>query len=281
VEDLRRHDPLVRRGAPDAVHRMRVGVRRLRSTLATYRPLLDREATEPLREELKWLGRRLGEARDAEVLHERLLGLLDAEPPASVRGPVRRRVDDELSSGVRTSLGRAQDTLAEDRYFDLMDALQALAVSPPWTDQATRQVRKVLRGRVRHDWKRLQERVDRLVGGHGGVAVDERDAALHEVRKAAKRARYAAEPLVEVYGRPAERLVAALKRVQSVLGDHHDTQVARVELLGLDDRAATGDSGFTLGVLYAREEQRAERLEQRFERRWHQASRPRLRTWLD
>jgi CHAD domain-containing protein len=41
---------------PDAVHQMRVATRRLRSALATYRPLLDRERTDPVRQELKWLG---------------------------------------------------------------------------------------------------------------------------------------------------------------------------------------------------------------------------------
>ena len=62
---MRRLDPAVRLDADDAVHKMRVAVRRLRSTLATYRRLLDRDVTEPLRDELKWLGGVLGAVRDA------------------------------------------------------------------------------------------------------------------------------------------------------------------------------------------------------------------------
>jgi inorganic triphosphatase YgiF len=50
---LRRYDPLVRRDVPDAVHKMRVAVRRLRNALATYRPLFVRAQTEPVRDELR------------------------------------------------------------------------------------------------------------------------------------------------------------------------------------------------------------------------------------
>ena len=64
--------PQVRLGIEDSVHRMRVASRRLRSALATFRPLFDREVGDRLREELKWLGGVLGPARDAEVMHERL-----------------------------------------------------------------------------------------------------------------------------------------------------------------------------------------------------------------
>ena len=77
----------VRSDEPEAVHDMRVATRRLRSTLATYRPLLDREQTDPLREELKWLGEALGRPRDAEVLHQRMLDLVAAQPDGSTGPP--------------------------------------------------------------------------------------------------------------------------------------------------------------------------------------------------
>ena len=57
------------------------------------------------------------------------------------------------------------------------------------------------------------------------------------MRKAAKRLRYAVEPLVPVAGKPAARLAKAHEAVQSVLGDHQDRTVTRVELRSLSDRA--------------------------------------------
>lgn len=72
VAELVARDPEVRRDVEDSVHKMRVATRRLRSALSTFRPLLDREVTDPLRDELRWLAAVLGAARDAEVLHARL-----------------------------------------------------------------------------------------------------------------------------------------------------------------------------------------------------------------
>ena len=106
VSVIRRYDPLVRRDAPDAVHNMRVAVRRLRSALATYRPLFVREQTEPVRDELKWLAAELGEPRDAEVMRERLEVMLAEEPPEVVRGAGYQRMDEEMRAEYKQARGR-------------------------------------------------------------------------------------------------------------------------------------------------------------------------------
>ncbi|MFE2582320.1 CHAD domain-containing protein [Streptomyces sp. NPDC059378] len=82
-------EPAVRRGPPDSVHQMRVTCRRLRSTLRSYRSVPARERTDPIREELKWLGGEPGAERDQEVLVERLGAHIDASPPRA--GPRTRR----------------------------------------------------------------------------------------------------------------------------------------------------------------------------------------------
>ena len=170
------------------------------------------------------------------------------------------------------------ETLDSDRYLALLDRLDQLVSTPPWTKKAKRSVREVLPQRVRHDWKRLTSRVDALA--------DEPDMALrsnrlHEVRKAAKRARYAAEPLVDVYGKDAKRFVKAMKRIQSLLGEQHDTVAARTRLLTLADHAAEeGEDTFTLGVLHAWEEREGDTLDAAFEPVWAQASKKKLRRWL-
>ncbi|MEV7026428.1 CHAD domain-containing protein, partial [Kitasatospora sp. NPDC093558] len=65
-------DDAVRADEPDAVHRMRVACRRLRSALRTYRRLFAAGATDELVAELRWLAAARGRARDREVLAERL-----------------------------------------------------------------------------------------------------------------------------------------------------------------------------------------------------------------
>jgi CHAD domain-containing protein len=279
VAEFKYRDPLVRHNAPDAVHKMRVATRRLRSALATFRPLLDREQTEPLRVELKWIAGVLGAARDAEVMQERLTGLLSEQPVELVIGPVKQRIDRELRAAYRTAHERSVEAMRSERYFALVDRLDTLVADPPWTPKASKTVESVLPARVAKDYRRLRRRV-----AAADEAADQatRNERLHEVRKAAKRARYAAEALAPVYGRPARRFAKATKkRVQSILGDHHDAVVAQSELRQMGVRAHLNDeNAFTYGLLQGIEQANAAALDAKYQRAWPKASRKKLRRWL-
>jgi CHAD domain-containing protein len=168
--------------------------------------------------------------------------------------------------------------MKSDRYFALLDGLEALADAPPMTERAQSPTEEVLPARVLREWKRVRRRV-RFAGETDDR--DERDRRLHEARKAAKRARYAAEPLVGLYGTDAQAFVAAFKRIQSVLGDHNDSIVTQAKLRQLSDRAARDcDNAFAFGVLYVREEATAARGEAKFTKAWRSASDAKLRAWL-
>ena len=65
-------DVRVRLDLPDSVHQLRVSARRLRSALRTYRPLLEREWADGLREQLGTAAGSLGDSRDLEVQRKRL-----------------------------------------------------------------------------------------------------------------------------------------------------------------------------------------------------------------
>ena len=251
---LRDLDPLVRADVEDAVHKMRVAVRRLRSALASYRPLLDRDVTEPLRAELQWLGASLGVARDAEVLHDELRSRLADEPADLVRPQASRHLERQMRERRQEARVVLLETLDSERYRALVDALEAAVDAVPSTERSRRPARAVLPARARREWRRATKRLDAAVATEDP---DARDVALHEARKAVKRARYAAEPLVGLVGKDAKRFVAAAEGLQSLLGDHHDSVVARAELRQLAD-GTPGD--FAYGVLHAEEERRAEDL---------------------
>src|SRR5579859_1327131 len=61
-------DYLKRTGDPEAVHQMRVGLRRLRAAMTMFKPLLGDPVSQSLRSELRWLQQTLGAARDWDVL---------------------------------------------------------------------------------------------------------------------------------------------------------------------------------------------------------------------
>jgi CHAD domain-containing protein len=109
----------------------------------------------------------------------------------------------------------------------------------------------------------------------------DRDAALHEARKAAKHARYSAEAVSPAFGKPALRFAKRVKKVQSALGDHHDGVVARgaTRELGVEAHLA-GENAFTFGVLYEQDACRASDLEEQARQAWTQASRPKYSSWL-
>lgn len=278
VAELKVRDPQVRRDLPDAVHKMRVAMRRLRSALATFRPLLDTSVTEPLREELKWVSGVLGDARDAEVMHARLRSMIAAQPPELVLGAVNRRVDDELGRAYRDAHAASVEVMDSQRYLTLLDDLDALVAEPPWTGPAEQPARDVLPARVQNDWKRLRRRVSMA---DNASSQTERDQRLHDVRKAAKRVRYAAETLIPIYGDSAEQLANATKQVQSVLGEHQDSVLTLPVLRQLGVQAhLDGDNGFTYGLLLAHEQGRAAETETRYAVVWDKASRKKLRRWL-
>ena len=263
---LRVHDSEIRRGVPDSVHQTRVTCRRLRAALATFRPLFDRTQTDPIREELRWVARSLGDARDSEVMHERLRGLVEGEP--FVVGPVRRRLRATYAAREREGKRAADELLTSGRYLSLLASLGALLADPPWTERAEDDAHDVCRQRLRKERRRLRGRVDEAhaLAERGGAT---HDHALHDVRKAAKRFRYAGETAAPVLGGDAEKLRHKAHQLTKILGERQDTTVTRTHLLEIAAEATDqGESALTYGRLHAREEVRGRELEAEFEKRW-------------
>jgi CHAD domain-containing protein len=259
---MQQADLMVRTDAPDGVHQLRVACRRLRSVLAAFRPVLDRQRTDAIREELRWVGAQLAGARDAEVAVAHLRALVAAQPPEFVLGPVAARLQQEdLRDGLAAG-DAARRALSGRRHLAALDAVADLAADPPLTDRAADPAAAVVVEVLASTGRRLRRAV--------AAAQDSDDpAALHEVRKAAKRLRYTAEVAPDLLGPAVAELRTALEDVQQVLGDRQDTVVTRqvCARLGLQAFAA-GENAWTYGRLHALEQCRAEQAERDFWLRW-------------
>jgi CHAD domain-containing protein len=276
--ELLARDEEMRRQAPDAVHQARVTCRRMRAALATFGPLLDPAVTGPVRAQLRWAARALGDARDSEVVHLRLSHLLD-EPDVLVVGPVRVRMEKLFRARAESADAEVAETIASPRYADLLAALGRLVDDPPWTRAADLEVVELVPGLVRRDYARLERRVARAGATSAGVG---HDVAVHDARKAAKRLRYASEAVEPAYGDAATRAVEAMTRITKALGERQDAVISRRVVRGLAVSAtAAGESAATYDQLQAREEQRAGECEAAFEREWRDASRPELWAWVE
>ncbi len=279
VQELTRRDPQVRRDADDAVHRMRVATRRLRSAMQTMRPLLERERTDPVRAELAWLAGLLGEARDAEVQCARLHALLDEEEAGpGLVGPVRARVDAVFDARYRAAHAEVVRALDGPRYLALLQALDGLLADPPLSRHARDQAAKRLPRVVHRAWRRLDEALEEV---DAAPTDDARDLLLHEARKAAKRARYATEAVAPALGRPAARAAKAAEALTEALGEHQDGVVTREVLREVADLAhAAGEPTFTYGRLHAREQERAARADAGWPAARDRAARGKVRRWM-
>ncbi|MFG1673259.1 CHAD domain-containing protein [Micromonospora sp. NPDC049282] len=259
-------------GNEDAVHDMRVALRRLRATLRTFRGLWDRRESEAVRAELRWLGGELGRVRDIQVMAARLDTAVHELPAELVLGPVPARLGERFAADLARSTAALRAALDADRYPDLLIRLDRLVDAPTgevdrrWVDR-----------RIRRAVRRADDRLDAAlaVGGPAG------DVALHEARKKYKAARYAVEVREPAVGRPAARLVKRLKTLQDLLGTHQDSVVTREVLRRQALQAyAEGENAFTYGVLHARQAEAAGHDLPAVIRARDRARRRKVRRWL-
>jgi CHAD domain-containing protein len=258
VDALSAQDPRVRRAEDDAVHQARVACRRLRSALKAFKSLIT--GTDDIQQELRWLGEVLGEVRDLEVIRDRFAGRLDGLDPELIVGPIRRRLGEDLLAREQEAYGRAREAMSGERYFALLDGLDALVADPPLTPLADKDADRTLGKIADKGWKRVGDAYDTA------QAIDDpeqREIAMHDVRKAAKRARYTAEAV----GLP--ELAKRAETVQEVLGRHQDGVVAQGVLSEEAEAARTaGEDPFTYGVLIGLERADADRAHEEFPEVW-------------
>jgi CHAD domain-containing protein len=264
VNALLTQDPRVRRAEDDAVHQMRVAARRLRSALKAFRKIVT--GTDHLQDELRRLGAVLGEARDLEVIRARFAELLDGLAPELVTGPIGARLGADLHEREQEAYGRIREELSGDRYYRLLDALDELVSAPALGKAAARPAQDELRAVAVAGWERVTKRYE------AAQAIDDPDRralAMHDVRKAAKRARYTAEALKPSISGGMGKLAKLAERVQEILGVHQDGVVAQETLLGEAERARrAGEDTFTYGLLIGIERGHAERADAEFPEVW-------------
>lgn len=274
VVELMARDVGVRLGEPEAVHKMRVAIRRMRSALKTFSPVLDRESARWLRDELRWLGLSLGAVRDADVLRGQLEEMLGSLPEAEVIGPIKDEIGTHFARTRQRALAAALTEMRSERYLELVNVLRAVSVAPPLQSSASRAVHTAGPKLLRRELRRVRRRVDALDDKQDG----ELELALHEVRKTAKGMRYAAEAFVASLGPVATRIAERFEAIHEDLGTGQDAVVARELLreLGSSKGVLPGHNGYTYGLLAGIEESRFDRAASELPRLWEKASSKKL-----
>jgi CHAD domain-containing protein len=211
--------PLVLKdGSPEGVHQSRVALRRLRSAIRLFGPLVRDEQMPVLRAALGTAARGLGKARDLFVLAETIAAV------PSAAGPDSTEVSDHLVASLAAATADAQAVLASAPFQRLLFELATWVEAGNWLDQAAP---TDLRTFAAHAIGRARRRL--LRRGLDLAALDEE--ARHEVRKDAKQLRYAVGFLETLWPQPAlrkdkARFARELARLQDSLGMLNDLAVA-------------------------------------------------------
>jgi CHAD domain-containing protein len=277
---LLQNEGAVRAGEVEAVHQMRVAVRRLRSDLRTLKPLLQSDWAEELSDALRPLAASLGAVRDLDVLVERLEA--EAADLAADLAPLIRDLRD-LRDMARMALIHS---LGTPDHSALLERLAAAVREPRLTPLAASAARDVLPSLVAAAWQRLVRRADRLARALAADVTGPADTDLHRVRILAKRTRYAAEAASRAIGprrgRAAKRFARRLADAQQLLGEHQDlTGVIRELRDGVGAHPSDERLAFAAGRLMERELAAACGARAAFPGLWAELRRPRLRRWLD
>jgi len=245
-DEILAHDPGTRLGSdPEALHKMRVAVRRLRAFLRVARPILDREWTDELRAELKWLGQALGAVRDHDVLLIHVRAQVETLPPSdeAALGLIVEGIEREREA----SRAQMLEALSSARYLELLGRIELAGEAPRWNG-----VRRSVRKLAGEEFRKL-ERGMKALGSEPG------DTELHRLRVRGKRARYAGELAEASVGKKARRFVARAKNVQDVLGEHQDAVVADERLRELVLSQSNPQLALVAGRLVERQRERMAR----------------------
>lgn len=247
---LLHNEPALRdRKEPEAVHQMRVALRRLRSALSVFRGEVAGPATESLVAGLKWLTAELGPARDTDVFIAEILGPVgEAHPDEDGLPMLLHRFEKRRGQHYR----RAIAAVDSHRFTDLMLELGGWIEGGSWQHPVSPD---------------LAERLDRPVGGRAAELLEtahakvlkkgKRFASLdaasrHRLRVRIKKLRYAAEFFGDLWSDKKTRAyVKTLKGLQEHLGALNDIAVAHDQLhaaVGKDaDRREVWAAGLVAG----------------------------------
>lgn len=262
---LKGWDPLVRRDVEDSVHQYRVACRTLRSLLQTYAPLLEADATDAAIRDLRKLGKLLSVARDAEVVRDQVqekVAALPGGPQGAIAGMIPgktvKRLRGVKAEAYEAAHARQVKRMRSGWYFEVLDRLDAFALTLPLNPELTEGDTAAAAAMV----PLATAQVDSVLALAAAVGSEQDQARridlMHEVRKEAKRLRYAVKAVQDATGLDlGAELVARMKtakKLQEALGEHRDSVMFQEHVLATSEVAARKrEDTFGYGVLFAAE----------------------------
>lgn len=225
VGALQTYERGLRRGKAGAVHKSRVAARRLRSVLTNFGSAFDRGFRERLIADLRWFGLAAGDVRDVQVLASRFKADL-ADLAEQGQHEAASALSDRLAVDASVAKERLAEALGSQRYEDFQRRLGDLLAKPSLTPASSHPMVIVAPRTLASALDLVRTRLARA------EAKPKAHHRWHQVRKAAKAARYCCDALATQYGEPAQEAAVRWEAVTEALGAAQDAVVAEQYLAG-------------------------------------------------
>lgn len=202
-------------GGSETIHQLRVAIRRMRAAFSAFSSVLPPDETADFRADLQWLQQIFGPLRDWDVFSNETLATFRSALPN--HDGLR-----ELASEARAARGQAlvsaREALASTRHGLFQVRLER------WLEKEAGGEGPRLAAFAANALAKRDRKLRRTGKGLDGSTPDR----LHDIRIAAKKARYAAEFFRDLFGGKATRkYLRALRRIQDGLGAMNDANMAR------------------------------------------------------
>lgn len=236
---LKWEKPVKKDEDPEALHQMRVGMRRLRTAISRFDIVL--ELPQPANtKNIGKIARRLGNLRDLDVLKHSLETIYQPNLPTKEQKSLQTAFH-ALAKQREDAVTKTQATLKHESYQSLKQTLQDWLEKPDYKPLASLSIQQVLPDlllpelsqfllhpgflvgtdivdseiKIKSDWS--AEKIEKYLTTKG--------ATLHDLRKQAKRLRYQMELFTELYGESYAAYIADVKNIQDILGNIQDSVV--------------------------------------------------------
>lgn len=231
---IKHEDDVLADKSPEALHQMRVGMRRLRSAITGFAPALD--LPKPAKEKkIGDIARILGSLRDLDVLQEALQNQYKPKLPAKEKKELET-VLNQLEKQRIQALTEVQKTLEKGSYTSVKQSLKKWLKQPQFKEIAQMPIKEVLPDLLLPEVSKLLLHPGWLVGTQvkqGEITQPEltpqkveqvlaQGVELHNLRKATKRIRYQMEVFEEFYTGSYQVYLKDMKSVQEILGQIQD-----------------------------------------------------------
>jgi CHAD domain-containing protein len=242
LRQLVANEPATIKRDAEALHQMRIALRRLRAAISLFSDVVSDNRVETIKTELRWLGREFGPARDLDsFLIEVLKPLRKQQPKEPGLVSISKMFRRERLKGYR----RAQEAVQSARFRTLVLDTAEWIEAGPWStsEEPMTSPRREMPVEI-HAAEQLSQRRKRI-RRRGTEIGDLSPEQLHRMRIQIKKARYAAEFFSSVYqskkaAKRCEKFLSCLKQLQNCLGGFNDIMTCKTLCAGIIARPGRG-----------------------------------------